>query len=128
MRVTLLHHILVLKFGVRMQVSSAENDEAMYTAFTVTVDARDGISTGISAEDRALTLRLLADPATSPEDFRRPGHICPLRRAACCVMPTAAICMHALEEQIGRDRKLACQMATHIAMGGACAGVGLAEC
>ncbi|CAL8468929.1 g8470 [Coccomyxa elongata] len=62
-----------------LMVSSAENDEAMYTAFTVTVDAREGISTGISAEDRARTLRLLADPAASPADFRRPGHINPLR-------------------------------------------------
>ncbi|EIE26942.1 3,4-dihydroxy-2-butanone 4-phosphate synthase [Coccomyxa subellipsoidea C-169] len=62
-----------------LMVSSAENDEAMYTAFTVTVDAREGISTGISAEDRARTLRLLADPAASAADFRRPGHINPLR-------------------------------------------------
>lgn len=50
-----------------------------YTAFTVTVDAREGISTGISAADRARTLRLLADPAAQPGAFRRPGHICPLR-------------------------------------------------
>jgi 3,4-dihydroxy-2-butanone 4-phosphate synthase len=54
----------------------------MCTAFTVTVDARGGTTTGISAADRALTLRALADPRSSPEDFRRPGHICPLRRAA----------------------------------------------
>ena len=47
----------------------------------VTVDAREGISTGISAEDRARTLRLLADPTASPVDFRRPGHINPLRFA-----------------------------------------------
>ena len=53
----------------------------MYTAFTVTVDAREGISTGISAADRARTLRMLADPATQPADLRKPGHICPLRYA-----------------------------------------------
>jgi 3,4-dihydroxy-2-butanone 4-phosphate synthase len=64
-----------------LMVSSAENDEAMYTAFTVTVDARHGITTGISAADRARTLRLLANPAAGPRDFRRPGHICPLRSA-----------------------------------------------
>lgn len=45
----------------------------------VTVDAREGISTGISAEDRSRTLRLLADPAAAAADFRRPGHINPLR-------------------------------------------------
>ena len=49
-------------FHIAIQVSSAENEEAMYTAFTVTVDAREGISTGISAADRARTLRMLADP------------------------------------------------------------------
>ena len=65
-----------------LMVSSAENEEAMYTAFTVTVDARQGISTGISAADRALTLRALADPATRAADLRKPGHICPLRCAS----------------------------------------------
>lgn len=62
-----------------LMVDSSENEEAMYTAFTVTVDAREGISTGISASDRARTLRMLADPATQPSQLRRPGHICPLR-------------------------------------------------
>ena len=68
-------------FHLAIQVSSAENEEVMYTAFTVTVDAREGISTGISAADRARTLRMLADPATQPADLRKPGHICPLRYA-----------------------------------------------
>ncbi len=49
------------------------------TAFTVSVDAKHGTSTGISAHDRALTLRSLADPASRPTDFTRPGHIFPLR-------------------------------------------------
>ena len=62
-----------------LMIDSEENEEAMYTAFTVTVDAREGISTGISASDRARTLRMLADPATQPSQLRRPGHICPLR-------------------------------------------------
>mmetsp|Transcript_11224 Transcript_11224/g.24178 ORF Transcript_11224/g.24178 Transcript_11224/m.24178 type:complete len:481 (+) Transcript_11224:55-1497(+) len=62
-----------------LMVSSAENEEAMYTAFTVTVDLRDGITTGISAADRANTIRKLADPSARPEEFRRPGHIFPLR-------------------------------------------------
>ncbi|MFN0073659.1 MAG: bifunctional 3,4-dihydroxy-2-butanone-4-phosphate synthase/GTP cyclohydrolase II [Chloroflexota bacterium] len=49
------------------------------TAFTVTVDARDGITTGISAEDRAETVRALIDPTATPADFLRPGHMFPLR-------------------------------------------------
>lgn len=51
------------------------------TAFTITVDAdeRFGITTGVSASDRAKTIRLLADPAAKPDDFARPGHINPLR-------------------------------------------------
>lgn len=62
-----------------LMVSSEENEEAMYTAFTVTVDLKDGITTGISAADRAATIRKLADPTASPKDFRRPGHIFPLQ-------------------------------------------------
>lgn len=56
-----------------------ENTESMRTAFTVTVDARSGTSTGISAADRARTIRLLADPSSAPGDFVRPGHVFPLR-------------------------------------------------
>jgi 3,4-dihydroxy 2-butanone 4-phosphate synthase/GTP cyclohydrolase II len=55
------------------------NQERMRTAYTVTVDAREGISTGISAADRARTIRVLADPASTPYDLTRPGHINPLR-------------------------------------------------
>jgi 3,4-dihydroxy 2-butanone 4-phosphate synthase/GTP cyclohydrolase II len=55
------------------------NTERMGTAFTVSVDAREGVSTGISAADRAHTLRLLADAATASSDLSRPGHIFPLR-------------------------------------------------
>lgn len=62
-----------------LMVSSKENEEAMYTAFTVTVDLKEGIATGISAEDRAKTLRRLADPTADAADFVRPGHIFPLR-------------------------------------------------
>jgi 3,4-dihydroxy 2-butanone 4-phosphate synthase/GTP cyclohydrolase II len=56
-----------------------ENTERMGTAFTVSVDAREGITTGISAADRARTVRLLVDPATVPQDVVRPGHMFPLR-------------------------------------------------
>ena len=55
-----------------------QNREAFKTHFTVTVDAAQGITTGISAADRARTIRLLADPQTSPDDLVRPGHINPL--------------------------------------------------
>lgn len=56
-----------------------ENTDPHRTAFTVTVDYRHGTTTGISASDRAATLRALADPTTAPGDFARPGHIFPLR-------------------------------------------------
>jgi len=55
------------------------NTDSFRTAFTVTVDAKEGITTGISAADRAHTIRLLADPAAGPYDFTRPGHVLPLR-------------------------------------------------
>ena len=55
------------------------NGDNFRTAFTVTVDAREGVTTGISAFDRAHTIKMLADPASGPGDFVRPGHILPLR-------------------------------------------------
>ncbi|HEY4017799.1 MAG TPA: 3,4-dihydroxy-2-butanone-4-phosphate synthase, partial [Pseudonocardiaceae bacterium] len=55
------------------------NQDRRGTAYTVTVDAREGVSTGISATDRAHTMRLLADPKSVPNDFTRPGHVVPLR-------------------------------------------------
>lgn len=57
----------------------SENRESFRTDFTVSVDARQGVTTGISAEDRAKTIRLLADPQSRREDFVQPGHIFPLR-------------------------------------------------
>jgi 3,4-dihydroxy 2-butanone 4-phosphate synthase / GTP cyclohydrolase II len=56
-----------------------DNTESQRTAFTVSVDYRPGTSTGISAADRASTIRALIDPATDPADLARPGHIFPLR-------------------------------------------------
>ncbi|MFJ8363335.1 bifunctional 3,4-dihydroxy-2-butanone-4-phosphate synthase/GTP cyclohydrolase II [Streptomyces sp. NPDC093984] len=58
-----------------------ENNESMKTAFTVSVDASaaHGVSTGISASDRATTLQLLASGTAEPSDFVRPGHVFPLR-------------------------------------------------
>jgi 3,4-dihydroxy 2-butanone 4-phosphate synthase/GTP cyclohydrolase II len=57
----------------------AVNQDKHGTAYTVTVDAKVGVGTGISASDRATTMRLLADPASVAEDFTRPGHVVPLR-------------------------------------------------
>jgi len=58
-----------------------ENTDAFRTAFTVSIDAdeRFGVTTGISAKDRAQTIRVAVDPRTQPSDLRRPGHIHPLR-------------------------------------------------
>jgi 3,4-dihydroxy 2-butanone 4-phosphate synthase/GTP cyclohydrolase II len=55
------------------------NSESQRTAFTVSVDLRAGTTTGVSSADRAATIRALTDPASSPADFARPGHIFPLR-------------------------------------------------
>ena len=62
-----------------LMVPPAANTEVQSTAFTVTVDLKEGTSTGISAADRAATINGLADPTKRPDDFNRPGHIFPLR-------------------------------------------------
>jgi len=64
-----------------LPLMTPQNGERMRTAFTVTVDARDGVTTGISAADRTTTIRLLADPAAQASDLVKPGHIFPLRYA-----------------------------------------------
>lgn len=58
---------------------AARNTDRHHTAYTVTVDAARGVSTGISAADRSQTVRMLADRESRPEDFTRPGHVVPLR-------------------------------------------------
>jgi len=58
---------------------TSDNQEHMGTAFTISVDARAGITTGISAADRARTIRLLVGPTTLATDLVRPGHLFPLR-------------------------------------------------
>jgi 3,4-dihydroxy 2-butanone 4-phosphate synthase/GTP cyclohydrolase II len=55
------------------------NTDARRTAFTVSVDARQGTTTGISAADRTRTIQVLIDPSTNPDDLARPGHVYPLR-------------------------------------------------
>lgn len=67
---------LATKFGLELMVEKSSDPQG--TAFTISVDAKVGTTTGISAEERALTARLLANPNAGPEDFRRPGHMFPL--------------------------------------------------
>ncbi|KAH7653991.1 3,4-dihydroxy 2-butanone 4-phosphate synthase / GTP cyclohydrolase II protein [Dioscorea alata] len=62
-----------------LMVSSKENEEKLRTAFTISVDAKEGTTTGVSAIDRANTILSLASPTSKPEDFNRPGHIFPLK-------------------------------------------------
>jgi 3,4-dihydroxy 2-butanone 4-phosphate synthase / GTP cyclohydrolase II len=64
---------------LKIAMMVADNTAPMGTAFTATVDALRGVTTGTSAYDRAVTIRTLVDPATRPEDLARPGHIFPLR-------------------------------------------------
>ena len=64
---------------LQLPLMVANNTESQRTAFTVSVDAKHGTTTGISAADRATTVRALLDPGTRAEDLARPGHIFPLR-------------------------------------------------
>ena len=67
--------------ALELPLMTNRNTDPQGTAFTVSVDARRrfGVTTGISAQDRAKTVKVLADPASTPDDLRRPGHIFPLR-------------------------------------------------
>ncbi len=64
---------------LEIPLMTPHNRDRMRTAYTVSVDARDGVTTGISAADRAHTVRVLADSATEPWELTRPGHVFPLR-------------------------------------------------
>lgn len=61
-----------------LDVQVSDNTSMLGTPFTVTVDLLEGCTTGVSAHDRAATIRALADPSAKPSDFGRPGHINPL--------------------------------------------------
>ncbi|CCH42764.1 Riboflavin biosynthesis protein [Wickerhamomyces ciferrii] len=65
--------------ALELPLMLAKNDDRHGTAYTITVDYREGTTTGISAYDRSLTARQLANPNSKPLDFMRPGHILPLR-------------------------------------------------
>jgi 3,4-dihydroxy 2-butanone 4-phosphate synthase/GTP cyclohydrolase II len=64
---------------LRLGPMSPENTSNFGTAFCEAIDARDGVSTGISAFDRSHTIKVAIDPATRPSDLARPGHVFPLR-------------------------------------------------
>jgi len=64
---------------LQLPLMTIRNTESMRTAYTISVDAKEGVTTGISAADRSRTIRLLANPDTAAEDLVRPGHVFPLR-------------------------------------------------
>ena len=64
---------------LQLPLMVADNTDIHRTSFTVSVDYTPGTTTGISAEDRSVTIRAMIDPATRPSDMARPGHVFPLR-------------------------------------------------
>ncbi len=64
---------------LQLTPQTANNTSSMGTAFTISIEAREGVTTGISAADRAKTILTAVDPATRPDDLARPGHVFPLR-------------------------------------------------
>jgi 3,4-dihydroxy 2-butanone 4-phosphate synthase / GTP cyclohydrolase II len=62
-----------------LDLMAAKNESAFETAFTVSVEAREGVTTGISAHDRAHTIQVAIDPRTQPHDLVQPGHVFPLK-------------------------------------------------
>ena len=68
--------------ALELPLMVAANADPFRTAYTITVDAAEGVTTGISAADRARTLTVLADPGSVPTDLIRPGHVLPLRAKA----------------------------------------------
>jgi 3,4-dihydroxy 2-butanone 4-phosphate synthase/GTP cyclohydrolase II len=62
-----------------LDLMAAKNESAFETAFTVSVEAREGVTTGISAADRARTIQVAIDPESSPRDLVQPGHVFPLK-------------------------------------------------
>lgn len=63
-----------------LPMMEARNQSSLSTAFTVSIEARDGVTTGISAHDRAHTIAVAVDPSKGPEDLVSPGHVFPLDR------------------------------------------------
>ena len=70
---------LLDRLKIPMMVPQSQNRSGFGTGFTISVEAVNGVSTGISAEDRAHTIHTLIDPNTTPDDIAMPGHVFPLR-------------------------------------------------
>src|SRR5262245_55520167 len=75
--------------ALRISPMVENNEEVRDAAFTVSVDAREKVTTGVSAADRARTIQTLLSPRTQPKDLTRPGHIFPLRYRDGCVLVRA---------------------------------------
>jgi 3,4-dihydroxy 2-butanone 4-phosphate synthase / GTP cyclohydrolase II len=65
-----------------LELMTAKNESALQTPFTVTIEARHGVTTGVSAHDRAHTMQVAIDPRTQPADLVQPGHVSPLKAKA----------------------------------------------
>jgi 3,4-dihydroxy-2-butanone 4-phosphate synthase len=74
-----LDHRIIERLGLDLMVPPEENRSGFGTGFTVSVEAAEGVTTGISAPDRARTIAVLIDPKSGPQDLARPGHMFPLR-------------------------------------------------
>ncbi len=72
-----------------LDLMAAKNESAFETAFTVSIEAREGVTTGISAADRAHTIQVAIDPESSPRDLVQPGHVFPLKARAGGVLERA---------------------------------------
>jgi 3,4-dihydroxy 2-butanone 4-phosphate synthase/GTP cyclohydrolase II len=62
-----------------LELMTAKNESALQTPFTITIEARHGVTTGVSAHDRAHTMRVAIDPESKPDDLTQPGHVNPLK-------------------------------------------------
>ncbi|MDQ6914931.1 MAG: bifunctional 3,4-dihydroxy-2-butanone-4-phosphate synthase/GTP cyclohydrolase II [Actinomycetota bacterium] len=65
-----------------LDLMAAKNEAPLQTAFTISIEAREGVTTGISAHDRARTIQVAIDPETRPQDLVQPGHVFPLKAKA----------------------------------------------
>ncbi len=65
-----------------LELMTAKNESALQTPFTVTIEAREGVTTGVSAHDRARTMQVAIDPSSKPDDLVQPGHVNPLKAKA----------------------------------------------
>jgi 3,4-dihydroxy 2-butanone 4-phosphate synthase/GTP cyclohydrolase II len=100
---------------LRLPPMVGENTESQGTAFTVSTDAGSGITTGISADDRARTIEMLSDPERTHGDFVRPGHVFPLRARAGGVLKRAGHTEAAIDLAKMADRNAAgvlCEVTT----------------